>query len=82
VYVETHSDHVINGIRVAARKKDVKREDVNIAFLKRVRGETVDGAIEEYSVIDNISVDENGELSHYPEGFLDEWTNQITKLYE
>ena len=82
IYVETHSDHVINGIRVAVRKENVKREDVNIAFLKRVRGETGDGAPEEYSVIDNISVDENGELSHYPEDFLEEWTNQLARLYE
>lgn len=35
VFVETHSDHVINGIRVAVKKGLVKPEDVNIAFFER-----------------------------------------------
>ena len=35
VFIETHSDHVINGIRVAVKKGVVKSEDVNIAFFER-----------------------------------------------
>lgn len=35
VFVETHSDHVINGIRVSVKKGVVKPEDVNIAFFER-----------------------------------------------
>ena len=35
VFVETHSDHVINGIRVSLKKGVVKPEDVNIAFFER-----------------------------------------------
>ena len=35
VFVETHSDHVINGIRVSVKKGLVKPEDVNIAFFER-----------------------------------------------
>ena len=35
VFIETHSDHVINGIRVAVKKGLVKPEDVNIAFFER-----------------------------------------------
>lgn len=35
VFVETHSDHVINGIRVAVKKGLVKPDDVNIAFFER-----------------------------------------------
>ena len=35
VFVETHSDHLINGIRVAVKKGLVKPEDVNIAFFER-----------------------------------------------
>ena len=35
VFVETHSDHVINGIRVSVKKGVVNPEDVNIAFFER-----------------------------------------------
>ena len=46
VFVETHSDHVINGIRVAVKKGIVKPEDVNIAFFERKGHEIIaeDGA--------------------------------------
>ena len=35
VFGSTHSDHMINGIRVAVKKGLVKPEDVNIAFFER-----------------------------------------------
>lgn len=84
VFVETHSDHVINGIRVAVKKGIVKPEDVNIAFFER-KGhnvEEVDGARhkEYYAEVRNIKVDSNGSLSEYPEDFMDEWNNQLMRL--
>lgn len=84
LFVETHSDHVINGVRVAVRDGILKPEDVNIAFFERRPHQVlgVDGAIytEIYSEINPISVDNNGTLSDYPKGFLDEWDNQLEEL--
>lgn len=84
VFVETHSDHVINGIRVAVKKGIVKSEDVNIAFFER-KGHDVeaeDGTMhkEYYAEVRNIKVDSNGSLSEYPEDFMDEWNNQLMRL--
>lgn len=84
LFVETHSDHVINGVRVAVRDGILKPEDVNIAFFERRPHQVlgVDGEIctEIYSEINPIRVDNNGMLSDYPKGFLDEWDNQLEEL--
>jgi predicted ATPase len=82
--VETHSDHVINGVRVAVKKGIVKPDDVNIAFFERKRHEIVldDGVKgqEYYADVRNIKIDANGSLSEYPEDFMDEWSNQLMRL--
>lgn len=84
VFVETHSDHVINGIRVAVVEKILKPEDVNIAFFERKEhGAEQDGGAdrkETYAVVRNIKVDDQGSLSEYPADFMDEWNNQLMEL--
>ena len=84
LFVETHSDHVIHGLRVAVKKRVVKSEDVNIAFFERnVHDTTMNGGTksrEYYTDIHNIKIDQNGLLSEYPEDFLDEWNKQTMEL--
>ena len=84
LFVETHSDHVINGVRVAVRDGILKPEDVNIAFFERKEqlkeNPVDDGDTEIFSVVRNIKVDTNGSLSEYPEDFMDEWNNQLMEL--
>lgn len=84
VFVETHSDHVINGVRVAVRDGILKPEDVNIAFFERkehLKANTISGdETEMFSEVGNIKIDHNGSLSRYPNGFLDEWNNQLLEL--
>jgi predicted ATPase len=82
VFVETHSDHVINGVRVAVKKGIVKPDDVNIAFFERKGHEAEDGSKhkEYYADVRNIKIDANGSLSEYPEDFMDEWSNQLMRL--
>lgn len=84
LFVETHSDHVINGIRVAVADKLIQSGDVNIAFFER-REHAVshdDGSVETetYAEVCNIKMDKRGFLSEYPEGFMDEWNNQLLEL--
>ena len=84
VFVETHSDHVINGIRVAVAEKILKPEDVNIAFFERkeheLPGEAGHLERETYAEVCNVKMDGKGALSEYPEGFMDEWGNQLLEL--
>lgn len=75
LFVETHSDHIVNGIRVAVKEEFIDSKKVNISYFSRQTTET-----EQFCKIQNIQVDKNGELSDYPTDFLDEWNNQLLKL--
>lgn len=74
VLVETHSDHFINGVRVAV-KNGMKPSWAKILYFDR----TLDQR-EQFSYVTEITLDKNGELSVYPPGFLDEWNEQLMRL--
>lgn len=75
VFVETHSDHIINGIRVAVKEQKLVRNNVRIFYFDRISKNS-----EQYSEVEIIRIDNNGELSSYPKYFLDEWNEQLMRL--
>jgi predicted ATPase len=75
VVVETHSDHVLNGIRLAAKRKDIAPQDVALHFFTR-DVETGLSTCESPVLLDN------GRLSDWPTGFFDEWGNALDELLE
>lgn len=79
IFVETHSDHIINGVRVAVKNNFINKNDVNISFFDRVTRKNENNE-EQYTEVTNIRIDPNGELSEYPKNFLDEWNNQLLEL--
>lgn len=75
IVIETHSDHVLNGIRVGVKENPVLTEKIVLFYFEKVVTES-----EQYSKITNIEIDNNGELSAYPKTLLAEWSNQLLKL--
>ena len=75
IIIETHSDHIINGIRVAVKEDPTLKDDAIIFFFDKLVTDT-----EQYSRITNIEIDKNGELSEYPKYMMDEWSDQLLKL--
>ncbi|MBN1184598.1 MAG: DUF3696 domain-containing protein [Bacteroidales bacterium] len=75
LFIETHSDHILNGIRVSVKGNNIDKNKVNIMYFDKKTTEK-----EQYSNIKQINIDKNGELSEYPKNFLDEWSNQLLKL--
>ena len=75
IFVETHSDHILNGIRVAVKEEKINKEHVNILYFDKTTNEK-----ESYTNIHKLRVDKNGTLSDEPEGLLDEWGTQLLKL--
>lgn len=65
IICESHSDHVINGVRVAVKNGQIKNEKVEISYFSKNR--------EQETKVDNIYIDGKGDLSDYPSGLLDEW---------
>jgi len=75
LFVETHSDHILNGIRVAVKDSLIDKSKVNIMYFDKI---TTDK--EQFSKIFQIKIDQNGTLSRYPANLLDEWSNQLSQL--
>jgi predicted ATPase len=73
VVVETHSDHVINGIRrvIADRTSNLAAHDTAIHFFEAA-GEEV--------AVKTIDVMETGQLSVWPPGFFDQGQRDLAQL--
>ena len=76
VFLETHSDHVVNALRVAVKKKvgDIDRKEVSIIHFSR------EERTNQPPIISQIKIDAEGNLSDYPSDFMDEWMKQMTEL--
>lgn len=73
IIVETHSDHVVNGLRISMKNKELKPNDGIILHF----------AFDHYCEIPEITpitCDKEGNLSEYPCDFMDEWTEQMMQL--
>jgi predicted ATPase len=75
VIVETHSDHLLNGIRLAAKRKDIMARDVAVHFFSR----SVETGV---STCESPVLLDNGRFSDWPAGFFDEWGNALDELLE
>ena len=72
--IETHSDHVVNGMRISMKKNVLKPTD-GIILHFAYGNDTVT------PVITEITSDKEGNLSEYPEDFMDEWTAQMMQQH-
>lgn len=77
VVIETHSDHVLNGIRLAVHGGKLDPKDVQLHYFQRQNKEG-------QAVTDVISpkIDRNGRIDRWPDGFFDEWDNSLEILLE
>lgn len=73
VIVETHSDHIINGIRIHAKESDSAfHEKVQIYWFELDQNRN--------TVSTEIHLDKNGRSTEYPEGFFDQFEINARKL--
>ncbi|MCP4150917.1 MAG: DUF3696 domain-containing protein, partial [bacterium] len=75
IITETHSDHILNGVRVAVKKELVTPEQTNFLFF---HGEVIEDRFKHYIL--NPKIDKNGRIDQWPEGFFDEWDRQLSEL--
>lgn len=75
VILETHSDHILNGVRLAVAKKRISNDDVAIHFFSPSRDTK-----EPSSVIISPLIDSKGSLSEWPEGFFDQSDKDLILL--
>lgn len=72
IICESHSDHIINSMRVSVKEQRLDATDLSISYFSMNE--------DKETQIDTIEVDHKGELGSYPVGLLDEWGIQLSKL--
>lgn len=77
VVIETHSDHILNGIRLAVHGGKLDHKDVQLHYFQRQEkeGQTVTEVI-------SPCMDRNGRIDQWPDGFFDEWDKSLEALLE
>ncbi len=80
VIIETHSDHVLNGIRTLVKGLKnfgkIKSEELKVHYFFEARNESG----EQFHSRRMLISDEEGKLNGWPSGFFDEWENNLNKL--
>jgi predicted ATPase len=73
VVIETHSDHVLNGIRLAVHGGKLPPDMVRLHFFERSQQ---DGQ----ALVTSLHIDRNGRIDRWPDGFFDEWDKSLETL--
>lgn len=74
VFVETHSDHVLNGLRIAAKRGVLDRDEIRLHFFERARAGEL--------LVESPVVEAGGRLSRWPLGFFDQWDRDLDELLD
>lgn len=72
VIIETHSDHLLNGIRVAARLSETYKESTAKVFFV--------SAGDEQSSVEALPIDSRGEIPYWPDGFFDQQALDVKSI--
>jgi predicted ATPase len=80
VIVETHSDHVLNGVRLAVHGGTIDHERVVFHFFQRdVLHDEESGDRAVHRVV-SPKIDKNGRIDQRPDGFFDQWDKSLRRL--
>ena len=72
VILETHSDHVLNGIRRAVKQSLLCPDDVAIHFFRPRSDDDVSAA-----QVQQVMLDRNGNMHDWPDGFFDQFDKDM-----
>lgn len=72
VVVETHSDHIFNGIRKAIKAKKIKKEEVKVHFFEIDKANTTQATC--------INFSESGRMFNTVDGLFDQFDNDLDEL--
>ncbi|MTD67754.1 DUF3696 domain-containing protein [Flavobacterium sp. LC2016-13] len=72
VFIESHSEHILNGLRVASLNKDIEIDnlDINILYFNE--------EFEHYE----LQINEKGKVEHWPAGFFDQQDIDISSIFK
>lgn len=71
VFIESHSEHMLNGLRIAVFDKLIQKENLNVLYF---------GATE-VDYFAKIEVDTDGSINNWPGGFFDQGAKDLNHLF-
>lgn len=70
VFIETHSEHILNALRVMVVQKNMEAQDINVMYFDR----------ELENFFESIAIEDNGKLDHWPANFFDQAEKDLNVL--
>jgi len=70
VYIESHSDHILNGLRLAVLDQVLQPQNLSILSFDRVTADR----------ITRIPIERDGSIAHWPDGFFDQANSDLARL--
>lgn len=71
VFIESHSEHVLNAFRVAVKLEQIKSDEISVNFFQK----------DEEKQILNIPIRSDGKIFDWPKGFFDQTEKDFEKLF-
>lgn len=79
IVIESHSDHILNSLRLARKEGVISKDDLNVIFVQRNSGTSDDIDI---VYTDEIQITDQGKLTNRPKRFFDSWDDVLTQLID
>ncbi len=73
LFVETHSDHILYGLRIAVKERDLSKDKLKIYYLQRDENEP-------FSTAFDIQIDEHGRMERSARKYFNEFEGHLDKL--
>ncbi len=73
VVIETHSDHVLNGVRRAVKSGMLQSDDIALHFFRPRRENATNGEPQ----VESPTLDDNGNIDSWPDGFFDQFDRDM-----
>jgi predicted ATPase len=71
IFIESHSEHVLNGLRIEVYDKVIQNKDLNILYFDKNIG----------TIFKEIKVEEDGGIKDWPTNFFDQATKDLNYLF-
>ena len=79
IIIESHSDHILNSLRLARKEGVISQEDLNVIFVQRDFGT---GDEMDVTYMNEIQIKDDGKLNERPKNFFDSWDDVLTRLID
>lgn len=71
--IETHSDHIFNGVRKSIKKQLISKDDVSVYYFKMNEDKLLSNPVK-------VIFDDNGIVSNHQRGLFDQFDDDLDEL--